>query len=219
MQRIAARFGVPATVFVTSARGETLSIRWFSPTTELSLCGHGTLAAAYAVTAQRGTASVTFASPAGTLRVDRDGDWYVLDLPTAPAHAVDPPHALIDALGADAVSVGVTGRGDIVIELTGPDAVTAVRPDLPKIAEAARHALIVTAAGGADSDVTSRVFAPAIGIDEDHATGSAHAAIGPWWFTRLGPRLTARQVSPRGGLLRIEDRGHRVGIGGRVLQR
>ncbi len=219
MQRIASRFGAPATAFVHDTSGAAPAIRWFSPTTELSLCGHGTLAAAYAVTANRGSASVIFSSPAGPLRVDREGDWFVLDLPAEPAHPAAPPVRLVEGLGADPVSAGVTERGDILIEVDAPDTVAAIDPDLRLVAESAGHAVIVTAAGGVDCEVTSRVFAPAIGIDEDHATGSAHAAIGPWFFPRLGGQITARQHSPRRGLLRIEDRGQRVGVAGKVLER
>jgi PhzF family phenazine biosynthesis protein len=124
----------------------------------------------------------------------------------------------VAALGVEPVWSGACGVNSF-LELASPDDVRAVAPDMARLAVATRQGAIVTAAGGSDgADVTSRYFAPAVGVPEDPVTGSAHCAIGPHWAARLGrARLRCHQASARGGLLHVEVRGDRVAVAGRAV--
>ena len=207
MQALAAELGLPATVFVEGAR-EPFGLRWFSPAVELTLCGHGTLAAAHVLweTARLArAASARFATRGGPLSaVSREG-WIALDMPAEIATASASPPGLLDALGVKARWVG-RNRLDYVVELEDEAAVQSVAPDLAALARVDTRGVIVTAAASTPGiDFVSRFFAPRAGIPEDAVTGSAHCCLAPLWAARLGTsRLSARQLSPRGGLVRVE---------------
>ncbi|WP_329035337.1 PhzF family phenazine biosynthesis protein [Streptomyces sp. NBC_00178] len=201
------------------------ALRWFTPATEVDLCGHATLATAH-VLHTTGTASgtVRFASRAGVLRtVARDDGSLTLDFPTAPLTPVPAPPGLVEALGASPVSVHDTGEhvGDLLVELADEAAVRALRPDFASLAACSRRGVIATAAAGDPAggyDFVSRGFFPRVGIDEDPVTGSAHTALAPFWSARFGrDDLTGLQASARSGLVRTSLRGTRTLLTGSAV--
>lgn len=215
LQAIAAENNLSETAFtVRDATGEAdYHLRWFTPTVEINLCGHATLATAHVIkpTGQ----DIRFRTRSGRLTVTGDGDALTLDFPAAAVAAEPMPH-LVAALGltGDIATFGGRGGNDAAIALL-PDeaAVRAVRPDFAALRQIER--LVIVTAPGERSDMVSRVFAPCHGIDEDPVTGSAHCALVPFWAERLGrQRLTALQASVRGGWLDCEQRGDRVRMTG-----
>ncbi|MFZ5749260.1 MAG: PhzF family phenazine biosynthesis protein [Pseudomonadota bacterium] len=206
--------------FLPDATGTAaFELRWFTPTTEVALCGHATLASGhYVLSADPARDGVTFRTRrAGVLEVRRDGDGYAMALPAwAPApRALD---AVVAALGTDGVveTLWHPGRYALVV-LDGADRIRALAPDFARLRGEGDVLTIVTAPGD-DSDVISRVFAPGAGIDEDPVTGSAHAVMVPYWAKRLGrARFTAYQASARGGRLACTLDGERVILGGRCV--
>jgi PhzF family phenazine biosynthesis protein len=221
LQAVATELGAPATAFVRPARtpADLIGLRWFTPSVELQLCGHGTVAAAHVLWSERllATGSLAhFVTPSGELIAAYDDGWVVLELPSVPSTPAARPAALLDALGVVARSVHRAGP-DFLVELASPDSVRRVRPDAAALEALDMRGVMVTAAGGEDADFTSRFFAPLLGLPEDHVTGSAHAALGPFWAERLGrDRLVGHQVSPRGGRVRVERRGDLVALSGRA---
>ncbi|MHB8219481.1 MAG: PhzF family phenazine biosynthesis protein [Acidimicrobiales bacterium] len=202
-------------------------LRWFSPVTEIDLCGHATLATAH-VLASRGVLgpgeTVGFSTRSGrlTAKVGADAGEIELDLPAdRPAPLAGPPDgpATLPTTPATAVVAWWRGRDDLVAVLSDQAAVAAAVPDLAAVAGLAYRALYVTAPADAPgTDYVLRVFAPGVGIDEDPVTGSAQCLLGPYWAGRLGRRtLTASQRSARGGVLRVEVGRERVRVAGRVV--
>jgi len=180
-------------------------LRWFTPTVEVAMCGHATLASGHVLLSQEGVGSavgdtITFRTrQAGVLSVARAAEGYELVLPTTPVAPRDDP-ALLASLGTQgAVFRSTGGAEDVAIVLLEDEAaVRALAPDMRALA--ATELLAICTAPGARTDVVSRVFAPAWGIDEDPVTGSAHAALAPFWAERLGrATFTAHQASARGG--------------------
>ncbi|HSD27040.1 MAG TPA: PhzF family phenazine biosynthesis protein [Vicinamibacteria bacterium] len=215
LQSIAAENNLSETAFLVGAAGD-YHIRWMTPTDEVDLCGHATLASAWVVLneIERGRAEVRFRSKSGPLRVTADGDRLALDFPSRPpSPAAESAPAVGAALGASAQAV--LASRDYLAVFESEDAVRALAPDMAKVAALDRMAVIATAPGR-DCDFVSRFFAPAVGVPEDPVTGSAHCTLVPYWSKRLGKKsLFARQVSARGGELWCEDRGERVAIAGR----
>lgn len=215
MQSIAAENNLAETAFFVR-KGEDYDLRWFTPAIEVDLCGHATLASAYVVFQhlEPGRERVRFHSRSGPLEVTRDGDLLCLDFPTQPLA----PFADVASVGA---AIGVAPREvwdgmDLMAVLASQAEVAALTPDLAKVAALPKRGLIVTAPGE-DCDFVSRFFGPAAGIPEDPVTGSAHCALTPYWAKQLGKtKMAARQISPRGGVLQVEDRGDRVLIAGAV---
>jgi PhzF family phenazine biosynthesis protein len=217
MQCIAAENNMPETAFVLRSTA-AIGIRWFTPTVEVDLCGHATLAAAHVLFRHAGHpgSRVEFTSQSGPLAVDLDGELLVLDFPCRPPTPCPAPDALIRGLGA--APLEVMGSRDYFCVYGSAEDVAGLRPDMNMLAGLERFGVIVTAPGSGDVDFVSRFFAPADGIPEDPVTGSAHCTLIPYWSGRLGKkRLVARQVSARGGELACEDAGDRVRIGGRAV--
>lgn len=220
MQALAAELNLPATVFVVGAR-DGYGLRWYSPLAELTLCGHGTLAAAHALweTARLPpTDSARFSTRSGSLSAASREGWIAIDLPAEVATTSTPPVGLLDALGAKARWVG-RNRLDYVVEVDDEAAVRALAPDLGALAAIETRGVIVTArASRPGIDFVSRFFAPRVGIPEDSVTGSAHCCLAPLWASRLGTsRLTAQQLSARGGLVRASVEGDRVVLSGQAV--
>lgn len=216
MQAIAAENNLSETAFFVPTR-DGYDLRWFTPTLEVDLCGHATLASAYIIFERLDKAARTarFHTRSGALEVGRDGDLLVLDFPAIPSEPCDPPAALIDGLGARPREVRRATNYMAVFD--GEDAIRALAPDMAQLVRLAPHGIIVTAPG-AEVDFVSRFFAPAHGIPEDPVTGSAYCTLTPYWAKRLGkPKLHARQVSARGGDLWCTDRDARVAIAGRAV--
>jgi len=215
LQRIAFENNLSETAFVLP-QGEELAIRWFTPTVEVDLCGHATLAAAHVlVTEARCHAPIRFLSASGMLGVSREGDQLELDFPARPGESVAEKGALAAALGAPPREV--LKAQDYLCVYDRPEDVAALRPDLAAVAALDARGVIVTAPGE-DCDFVSRFFAPGCGIPEDPVTGSAHCTLAPYWAGRLGKNvLFARQVSARGGELWCRVADDRVKIGGRCV--
>jgi PhzF family phenazine biosynthesis protein len=216
MQSIAAEHNLSETAFIRPETGGW-SIRWMTPVTEVDLCGHATLASAYVVNRffEPESAEVTFASRSGPLVARLCGQDIVLDLPARRPRPQNTRGALAAALGTEPVS---EWRADYYLaELKSEQALVALAPDMDRISGLGGTGVIVTAPGSS-TDFVSRFFAPAVGVPEDPVTGSAHCTLVPFWSRRLGKtRLTARQLSKRGGSLRCEDRGERVDVGGQAV--
>jgi PhzF family phenazine biosynthesis protein len=215
MQAIAAENNLSETAFLTrTASG--WSLRWFTPTVEIDLCGHATLAAGFVVTSfvEPPTNQVSFVTRAGTLRVAHHDGWYTLDFPARPARPVAVTAAMVQALGAPVVEAHLAR--DLMLVLAAEEQVRRLAPDIAALAGLADHAVIVTAPAR-QVDFVSRFFAPNVGVPEDPVTGSAHCTLIPYWSARLGKTtLTAHQVSRRGGVLRCQDRSDRVAISGQA---
>lgn len=226
MQAIAAENNLSATAFlVANPPGGVAdyALRWFSPLVELDLCGHGTLASASVVFGdlRLDLTRVRFATKSGVLRVERAGCLLALDFPARPPEPCARPAGLAAALGVEPVEV--LAARDYLCVLADEDAVRALAPDMAALARFDKSGVIVTAAArsepGGEVDFVSRFFAPAKGIAEDPATGSAHCTLAPYWAKRLGrTRLRARQVSRRGGELECELLGERVRIVGQAIR-
>ena len=215
MQAIAAENNLSETAFTVPCEREEADyeLRWFTPTSEVELCGHATLAAGHIL---MHSAPVRFATgAAGTLVVSRRGDLLELDLPAARLSEVSEPE-MCRALGlpADSTAWFAEGCNDAaIVEVADEAAVRAVAPDFKALATI--HRMAVVTARGDSEDVVSRVFVPYLGIDEDPVTGSAHAALAVYWSERLGrSEFTALQASRRTGLLHCRLDGERVLLGG-----
>lgn len=215
MQRIAFENGLAETAFFVKAAEDRFHLRWFTPSAEVDLCGHATLATAFVVFTQLGSAGdvLTFDSRSGPLLVTRLGDGRLeLDFPSRPPVPTAPPPALIQGLGATPAFYA-QAQANLAVFNTAAE-VRALRPDFAALATLEQYGTIVTAPGE-DCDFVSRFFAPRVGVPEDPVTGSAHCVLTPYWAARLGKkRLHARQLSARGGELWCELHGDRVKIAG-----
>lgn len=213
MQRIAAENNLSETAFTVPSDGDEFDyeLRWFTPTVEVNLCGHATLAAGHVLMSG---GQVRFATRSGILAVERRDDLLELDLPAFPVERGEVA-GLHEALGvAGDTFVSREGNGAAIVLLPDEGAVRSVQPDFARLRNI--DALVIVTAPGDRHDVASRVFAAYHGIDEDPATGSAHAALTPFWADRLGRnRFTALQASKRTGLLHCLLEGDRVRLGGR----
>lgn len=232
MRKVAAEVNLSETAFLHPL-DSGWRLRWFTPTVEVELCGHATLAAAHVLWSE-GHAPLTlplrFETLSGALVAERGGDDRIaLDFPSKPVSESDLPPDLLAALApAGRLAVPVGGgfnRMDWLIELPSEADVRSVEPDFRALAAVDARGVMVTAAPADDTlashpgiDFVSRFFAPAYGVDEDPVTGSAHCALGPWWTRKLGlETVTGRQVSRRGGTVRVTDRGDRVTLEGAAV--
>ncbi len=214
LQAIAAENNLAETAFLVKIEPGNYHLRWFTPAVEVPLCGHATLASAFALAHRVEPDGVVlrFQTLSGELTVARDGDRYTLDFPVRRPQPSPPRPDLAAALGATPLEQ-YTGAFELAVFASEAD-LRALQPDFRALAAIPHFALLATAPG--DSvDFVSRFFAPGAGIDEDPVTGSAHCMLTPYWSQRLGkPQLTARQISPRGGELWCEAQGDRVLIAG-----
>lgn len=220
MQAVAAEMNLSETAFVRRC-GEGFALRWFTPTIEVDLCGHATLAAAHTLW-QTGIVHsgepIAFQTRSGVLTCTRRDELIVLDFPATPAHETDAPPGLLEALGVNATFVGKSKLDKFVL-IDSEATLRALTPDFARLREIPMRGVIVTSPSGDPRfDFVSRYFAPAAGIDEDPVTGSAHCCLGPLWSERLGKRdMTAYQASRRGGIVHVRVAGDRVLLGGRAV--
>jgi predicted PhzF superfamily epimerase YddE/YHI9 len=216
MQAIAMENNLSETAFLEPA-GDDWNLRWFTPTVEVPLCGHATLASAWVVLErlQRDRRAVTFHTRAsGPLHVSRRPPGYAMDFPSRPATKTAAPSGIAAALGAAPTEV-LANEANYLAVMESAAIVRQLSPDIAAIARLDRKGIIVTAAGDGDYDCVSRYFTPAKGIAEDPVTGGAHCALTPYWTARLGkPVLRAYQASRRGGELRCRQDGDRVELAG-----
>ena len=220
MQSIAFELGIAETAYLTRTDdAATFGLRWFSPATEIDLCGHATLASAHVLRETGvvdGRAPVTFLTRSGPLHAAFDGDRIELDFPADPVVPGPLPASVQDQWPGSVVAAGTTSFFTFVV-LGSAAAVAAYEPDLAAIAATGDRALLLTAAAEPRSgaDYVLRVFGPNVGIDEDPGTGSAQCAAGPYWSAELGrASLVARQLSHRGATLYVRPEGERVRIAG-----
>lgn len=210
MQAVAAEFNLAETAFLAGGGGE-YDLRWFTPVVEVPLCGHATLASAHVLWEMGEKAdTLRFRTLSGILTAERVGRRIALGLPAdRPPLPVDDPAlatALTTALGLPSDYPVLRGDRYLLVEVTGPAAVRALRPDFSALARIETAGVVVTAPGGLEGvDFVSRFFAPRLGVDEDPVTGSAHCLLGLYWAQRLHrTTLTAAQLSARGGRLEVE---------------
>ena len=219
MQSIAAENNLAETAFFV-AQGEGYLLRWFTPTVEVELCGHATLASGYVVThiLMPDRRSVRFDTlKAGPLEVTRDGDLLAMDFPAWPPERKPADPRILAALGKPPAHSFVT-RGRTLAIYERAEDVAALRPDFAAMRQVPGADAIVSAPGDGDIDFVSRYFAPNYGIDEDPATGSSHCMLTPYWADRLGKRqLRAQQISARVGDLQCTLKGDRVTLAGRAV--
>ncbi len=219
MQAVASEMNLSETAFVRRL-DEGWSLRWFTPTSEVDLCGHATLGAAF-VLAERGDLA-----SGGTVRFSTRSGWLTaalvqegcieLDFPAEPARACEAPSTLEHALGVVPRYVG-RNRFDLLVELADPATLRNLRPDFSSLEAIFARGVIVTSAPDSEEfDFLSRFFAPAVGVPEDPVTGSAHCCLGPYWSEKSAKtELVGYQASHRGGIVEVDCRGERVTLRGR----
>jgi len=220
MQHVAREMNLSETAFLWPSE-EGFQLRWFTPVTEVELCGHATLASAHILWTEgyvRSDEPIRFATRSGVLAVIRHGEWIELDFPATPAEPVAAPPALLEGFNVTPVFVG-RSRFDYLVEVESEDVVRRLAPNLAVLETIPTRGIIVTSrATTPPFDFVSRFFAPRVGVPEDPVTGSAHCCLGPFWSQRLGrTELLAYQASPRGGVIRVRVAGERVHLGGRAV--
>jgi predicted PhzF superfamily epimerase YddE/YHI9 len=220
MQHVAREMNLSETAFV-HPEGDAYRLRWFTPTVEVELCGHATVATSHALW-ETGrlprTAVARYRTLSGMLgAIWREG-WIELDFPSLPAHAAAAPPGLTEALGVKPTWTG-RSRFDALVEVATEAELRAAAPDFRALGGVAVRGTIVTARSDHPRfDFVSRFFAPAAGVNEDPVTGSAHSVLAPYWAAKLGKTaLTGFQASARGGVVRVRLEGARVAIGGQAV--
>jgi PhzF family phenazine biosynthesis protein len=220
MQEVAREMNLPETAFL-SRQEEGFDLRWFTPTVEVDLCGHATLASAH-ILWEEGLLDrqeqARFHTRSGLLTADYSQGEVDLNFPATPDETVIPPDNLGKALGVVPVYVGKSIY-DYLVEVESEEAVRNLRPDLGLLKTFDVRGTIVTSRSDSPAyDFVSRFFAPGAGIDEDPVTGSAHCCLGPYWSRRLGKKeFVAYQASERGGTVRVRLVDGRVGLGGKAV--
>lgn len=221
MQNVAAEMNLAETAFVVADR-DAFGLRWFTPTVEVDLCGHATLAAAHALweTGRLGRDTVArFETKSGRLSAAPAGDWIELDFPSTPADPAPTPSGMLEALGVTApVHVGLS-KFDYLVEVADEQTVRCLTPDFAGLRSLEARGVMVTSRATAPGvDFVSRFFAPGSGIDEDPVTGSAHCCLAPYWSAKLGKsEFVAHQLSARGGVVRLRLEGDRVKLLGQAV--
>ncbi|MCB9979594.1 MAG: PhzF family phenazine biosynthesis protein [Rhodospirillales bacterium] len=219
MQNIAIEMNLSETAFILLRKGQTPLLRWFTPTFEIDLCGHATLASAHTYLSEvfPGTDRVTFSTRwVGDLTVERIGDAYRMDFPVREGKKLgieEVPDFVLEGLSEDRPVEAYKAR-DLMLVYENVDAVRKMQPDFNKLA-AYKDFIIVTASNGDKYDFISRFFCADDGIAEDPVTGSAHCTLAPYWAGRLGKKaMTAYQASQRGGILKLDLKDDRLFITG-----
>ncbi|WP_254509162.1 PhzF family phenazine biosynthesis protein [Anatilimnocola floriformis] len=220
MQSVAAEMNLAETAFVRRVGGE-YELRWFTPTIEVDLCGHATLASAHAMWFAGivpGDSAIHFQTRSGVLTCARNGDFIELDFPATPPTPISPPLGLAAALGAEPREVLQT-KFDYVAIFDSAEVVRSLRPDFRALGAYPVRGIVVSAlADDSQFDIVARFFGPAAGIDEDPVTGSAYCGLLPYWSSILNRNeMTAYQASRRGGMIRLRQNGDRVILGGQAV--
>ncbi|XVQ07072.1 PhzF family phenazine biosynthesis protein [Spirillospora sp. CA-255316] len=218
MQGIAGTLPVPTTAFVIPLSEDTYRIRWFTPEKELNVCGHATIATAwylYEVVKIGVGGRLEFRTQHGPLYTARSGPRVTVDMPCVPTAPWAPPAGVADALGARIVNCE-RAADDVVLELETAEVIAGLDPDFAALGEVDCRGVVVTARGHRPGlDFVSRSFFPSMGVDEDQVCVSAHGKLAPYWQRRLGrDRMSAVQLSPRGGSLHVAVIGDRVQVSG-----
>jgi predicted PhzF superfamily epimerase YddE/YHI9 len=221
MQAVASEMNVAETAFLVRRDDGAYDLRWFTPTVEVDLCGHATLASAHVLWDEQilpGPERARFRTKSGPLAAWREADMIRMDFPSEPVVAAEAPSALVAAIGRPLIHSG-RNRMDWLVEVEDEAAVLAIRPDVRAVLTLKVRGVIVTARSASPQrDFVSRFFAPGAGVDEDPVTGSAHCALAPYWAGKLGKtELIGYQASTRGGTVFCTVSGDRVVLGGRAV--
>ena len=221
MQQVAREMNLSETAFLFRDGG-AWNLRWFTPTVEMDLCGHATLASAHVLWEdghlQSGT-QARFDTRSGRLTADQSGQWIEMDFPSQATAPAAPPDGLFKALGAEGKYVGKNGT-DYLVEVENEAVVRGLTPNFTALRSLpiSRGVIVTARASSAGFDFVSRFFAPAAGVDEDPVTGSAHCALAPFWSERIGrTSLVGYQASARGGVVAVRVSGNRVILGGQAI--
>ena len=221
MQSVALEMNLSETAFLFR-EGDVFRLRWFTPTAEVALCGHATLASAHVLWQDgylRAEEQARFQTLSGLLTADREASWIKLDFPADVPGQMEPPPGLFEGLGITRAVNTCRGAFDYIVELDDEEAVRRIAPDMNALQNIDARGIIVTARGGAGNhDFVSRFFGPAVGVPEDPVTGSAHCALAPYWAEKLGRNeMTAYQASARGGVVKVAMKGDRVWLYGQAV--
>ena len=221
MQAVAAEMNLSETAFLLPIE-QGYSLRWFTPVAEVDLCGHATLAAAHVLwegNLLERTEKARFFTRSGPLFASYKEPWIELDFPAQPCRETTAPTGLYATLGITKALHTGKSTEDYLVELNSENALRKLKPNFRRLQEISARGVIVTAKGSTGGyDFVSRFFAPALGIDEDPVTGSAHCTLGPYWMKKLGKeRMLAYQASKRGGELYVVPAEERVFISGRAV--
>jgi len=221
MQAVAAEMALSETAFLVP-KSNRYHLRWFTPTTEVKLCGHATLASAH-ILFENGFYEedelIEFYTLSGTLKASNIDGFVELDLPRFNAKLIDPPQELSEALGIKPIRAASYENEMILAEFDGEDSIRGLAPNFELLKALSFHDVIVTAkAEKGKYDFISRFFAPKVGINEDPVTGSAHCLLGPYWAPKLDKQeFLAFQASARSGEVRVRLQGERVFVGGKAI--
>lgn len=224
MRAVAAEMNLSETAFL-HPQGDGYQLRWFTPSAEVDLCGHATLASAHVLWQEgylAGEQAARFYTKSGLLTATQQDGWITLNFPAQPLTSVTASPELSKSLRGmqvKAVSYGGMAESNYLVELPSEDYVRSLQPDFSMMKLLPAQGVIVTAlADEADVDFVSRYFAPAVGIDEDPVTGSAHCSLAPYWQQKLNKsHFLAKQVSVRGGMLKVHVQGDRILISGQAV--
>jgi len=226
LQAVAAEMNLSETAFLLRREDGRFDLRWFTPAVEVTLCGHATLASAYALwsTGRAATdAPIRFETLSGTLTASPEPDGSItLDFPVRPVAGGTLPEGVLAALGVEPIAVHTARKGpggtDYIVEVADEATVVNATPDFGPLKAIDGGVILTAKATTTGWDFVSRYFAPFFGIDEDPVTGSAHCALTPYWAERLAKTtMTARQVSRRGGTLKVTLKGERVLLAGHAV--
>jgi PhzF family phenazine biosynthesis protein len=220
MQSVAGEMNLSETAFLLR-QDDGFNLRWFTPLVEVDLCGHATLASSHVLWEAgilQPEQQARFFTRSGLLTAERQGNWIELNFPATPVEATDAPSGLLQALGVSATYVG-KNRFDYLIEVASEDILRGMHPDYARLLTlSARGVMVTSRASTAGYDFVSRFFAPAVGINEDPVTGSAHCSLAPYWSAKLDKEtLMAYQASARGGIIRTRVDGDRVRLAGQAV--
>jgi PhzF family phenazine biosynthesis protein len=220
LQAVAADFNLSETAYLLPTGKDRWQLRWFTPTDEVDLCGHATLAAAHTLWQELGATAdlLSFETRSGVLTTQRRGNRIAMDFPATPQQAVTVQPDWQDAVQGRAINA-VRGNQYLLLELQSEQQVREFIPDFLTIGNLSIHGLMITARStSSDADFVSRFFAPKLGVDEDPVTGSAHCLLGPYWGKRLNKTtLLGHQVSKRGGYVGVELLGERLNLIGTAI--
>jgi PhzF family phenazine biosynthesis protein len=223
MQKVAQEMNLSETAFLKQ-QDNGYNLRWFTPETEVALCGHATLASAHVLWSEGYLAedvTARFHTKSGLLVATKEGEWIELDFPVVRSEKIEAITELDRALGVPIKSVWQNSLDYYLVEVESEGLVSQMQPDFSLLKNLPGGKVIVTslARQGSEYDFVSRFFAPGVGIDEDPVTGSAHCCLAPFWRDRLGKdELLAYQASRRGGTIKVRyDGGDRVFLGGQAV--